>query len=159
VLEGRRHLTGMVPQVHLPGEEAEVDFADVFVRLAGEVVKCHLFTLRLSYSGKAVHRVYASQAQESFMEGHVEAFNVLGGVPARHIRYDNLKPAVNRICTGRSRIESERWVSFRAHDGFDAFYCIPGEDGAHEKGGVEHEAGRFRRTHLAPFPRSPRWKN
>ncbi|QDL73854.1 hypothetical protein DNK48_35965 [Streptomyces malaysiensis subsp. malaysiensis] len=56
VLEGRRHLTGMVPQVHLPGEEAEVDFADVWVRLAGQVVKCHLFTLRLSYSGKAVHR-------------------------------------------------------------------------------------------------------
>ncbi|MFF0790389.1 IS21 family transposase [Streptomyces spiralis] len=152
VLEGRRHLTGMVPQVHLPGEEAEVDFADVWVRLAGQVVKCHLFTLRLSYSGKAVHRVYASQAQESFMEGHVEAFNVLGGVPTKHIRYDNLKPAVNRICTGRSRIESERWVSFRAHYGFDAFYCIPGEDGAHEKGGVEHEGGRFRRTHLVPVP-------
>lgn len=152
VLEGRRHLTGMVPQVHLPGEKAEVDFADVWVRLAGEVVKCHLFTLRLSYSGKAVHRVYASQAQESFMEGHVEAFNVLGGVPTRHIRYDNLKPAVNRICTGRSRIESERWVSFRAHYGFDAFYCVPGEDGAHEKGGVEHEGGRFRRTHLVPVP-------
>ncbi|MEV0186860.1 IS21 family transposase [Streptomyces sp. NPDC050625] len=152
VMEGRRHLTGMVPQVHLPGEEAEVDFADVWVRLAGEVVKCHLFTLRMSYSGKAVHRVYASQAQESFMEGHVEAFNVLGGVPTKHIRYDNLKPAVNRICTGRSRIESERWVSFRAHYGFDAFYCIPGEDGAHEKGGVEHEGGRFRRTHLVPVP-------
>ncbi|MCO8308829.1 IS21 family transposase [Streptomyces sp. RKCA744] len=152
VLEGRRHLTGMVPQVHLPGEEAEVDFADVWVRLAGHAVKCHLFTLRLSYSGKAVHRVYASQAQESFMEGHVEAFNVLGGVPTRHIRYDNLKPAVNRICTGRSRIESERWVSFRAHYGFDAFYCVPGEDGAHEKGGVEHEGGRFRRTHLVPVP-------
>ncbi|MBZ6239338.1 hypothetical protein [Streptomyces olivaceus] len=54
--EGRRHLEGMVPQAHLPGEEAEVDFADVWVRVAGEAVKCHLFTLRLSYSGKAVHR-------------------------------------------------------------------------------------------------------
>ncbi|MFG2681591.1 IS21 family transposase [Streptomyces sp. NPDC048392] len=150
--EGRRHLAGMVPQVHLPGEEAEVDFADVWVRLAGEVTKCHLFTLRMSYSGKAVHRVYASQAQESFMEGHVEAFNVLGGVPSRHIRYDNLKPAVNRVCTGRSRVESERWTSFRSHYGFDAFYCIPGQEGAHEKGGVEQEGGRFRRTHLVPVP-------
>lgn len=110
--EGRRHLEGMVPQIHLPGEEAEVDFADVWVRLAGTVTKCHLFTLRLSFSGKAIHRVFASQAQESFMEGHVAAFNALGGVPARHIRYDNLKPAVNRICTGRSRVESERWVTF-----------------------------------------------
>lgn len=150
--EGHEHLQGIVPQIHLPGEEAEVDFADVWVRLAGTVVKCHLFTLRMSYSGKAVHRVFASQAQESFMEGQAEAFNVLGGVPTRHIRYDNLKPAVNQVCTGRNRVESERWVTFRAHYGFDAFYCIPGQEGAHEKGGVEQEGGRFRRTHLVPVP-------
>ncbi|RSS38127.1 hypothetical protein EF902_31120, partial [Streptomyces sp. WAC05858] len=77
--EGSRHLEGMVPQAHLPGGEAEVDFADVWVRVAGEAVKCHLFTLRLSCSGKAVHRMFASQAQESFLEGHAEAFRVLGG--------------------------------------------------------------------------------
>ncbi|SEM77023.1 Transposase [Streptacidiphilus jiangxiensis] len=150
--EGLGFAEGMVPQVHLPGEEAEVDFADVWVRLAGVTVKCHLFTLRLSYSGKAVHRVFASQAQEAFMEGHVQAFRVLGGVPTRHIRYDNLKPAVNRVCTGRSREESQRWVAFRSHYGFEAFYCLPGRDGAHEKGGVEHEGGRFRRNHLVPVP-------
>lgn len=150
--DGRRHLDGMVPQAHLPGEEAEVDFADVWVRVAGEAVKCHLFTLRLSYSGKAVHRVFASQAQESFMEGHAEAFRVLGGVPTRHIRYDNLKPAVRQVCTGRNRVESERWTTFRSHYGFDAFYCMPGQEGAHEKGGVEQEGGRFRRSHLVPVP-------
>jgi transposase len=150
--EGHRHVEGMVPQVHEPGAEAEVDFADVWVRLAGEPRKCHLFTLRMSYSGKAVHRVFASQAQEAFMQGHVEAFAVLGGVPTRHIRYDNLRPAVNQVCFGRNRVESQRWVAFRSHYGFDAFYCIPGIGGAHEKGGVEHEGGRFRRNHLVPVP-------
>jgi transposase len=150
--EGREHLEGTVPQVHEPGAEAEVDFADVWVRLAGEPVRCHLFTLRMSYSGKAVHRVYASQSQEAFMQGHVEAFGVLGGVPVRHIRYDNLRPAVNRVCFGRTRIESQLWTAFRSHYGFDAFYCMPGIEGAHEKGGVEHEGGRFRRTHLVPVP-------
>ncbi|MFJ7278497.1 Mu transposase domain-containing protein [Kitasatospora sp. NPDC098663] len=35
---------------------------------------------------------------------------------------------------------------------FSAFYCAPGEDGAHEKGGAEHEGGRFRRKHLVPPP-------
>ncbi|MYZ37133.1 IS21 family transposase [Streptomyces sp. SID4917] len=149
---GRQHMEGMVPQVHLPGEEAEVDFAEVWVRLAGTAVKCQLFTLRLSHSGKAVHRVFASQAQEAFMEGHVEAFRVLGGVPTRHIRYDNLKPAVRQVCTGRNRIESDRWTAFRSHYGFEAFYCIPGQEGAHEKGGVEQEGGRFRRAHLVPVP-------
>ena len=115
--QARRHLEGTVPQLHEPGAEAEVDFADVWVRLAGEPVKCHLFTLRLSYSGKAVHRVFASEAQEAFMEGHVEAFRVLGGVPARHIRYDNLKPAVNRICTGRSRAKNSGASPRRAATG------------------------------------------
>ena len=153
--EGRQHLEGMVPQAHLPGEEAEVDFADVWVRVAGDAVKCHLFTLRLSHSGKAVHRVFASQAQESFLEGHAEAFRVLGGVPTKHIRYDNLKPAVRQVCTGRNRVESERWTTFRSHYGFDAFYCMPGEEGAHEKGGVEQEGGRFRRAHLVPVPDVP----
>jgi transposase len=150
--EGRVHLDGTVPQVHGPGAEAEVDFADVWVRLAGEPVQCHLFTLRLSFSGKAVHRVYVSESQEAFMQGHVEAFRILGGLPTRHIRYDNLKPAVNRVCFGRTRIESQRWTAFRSHYGFDPFYCMPGQEGAHEKGGVEHEGGRFRRTHLVPVP-------
>jgi transposase len=150
--EGRRHVEGTVPQAHEPGAEAEVDFADVWVRLDGEPLKCHLFTLRLSYSAKAVHRVYASQSQEAFMQGHAEAFAVLGGIPVRHIRYDNLKPAVKQVCFGRSRVESQRWITFRSHYGFDAFYCMPGIEGAHEKGGVEHEGGRFRRTHLVPVP-------
>ena len=30
---------------------------------------------------------------------------------------------------------------------------MPGIDGAHEKGGVEGEIGRFRRRHLVPVPR------
>jgi hypothetical protein len=43
-------------------------------------------------------------------------------------------------------------VRFRSHYGFDAFYCLPGVQGAHEKGGVEGEVGRFRRNHLVPVP-------
>jgi hypothetical protein len=36
--------------------------------------------------------------------------------------------------------------------GIDALYCQPGLKGAHEKGGVEGEVGRFRRNHLVPVP-------
>ena len=49
------------------------------------------------------------------MQGHVEAFAVVGGVPFRHIRYDNLEPAVKQVCFGRSRVESQRWTAFRSH--------------------------------------------
>jgi hypothetical protein len=72
-------VAGFVPQYHPPGAEGEVDFADLWVRLDGQMTKCFLFTLRLSHSGKAVHRVFTSQGQEAFLEGHVAAFEVLGG--------------------------------------------------------------------------------
>ena len=141
-----------VPQTHPAGEEAEVDFGEFSAVIAGEVVRLWMFVLRLSHSGKAVHIAYANQAQESFLDGHVQAFDRLGGVPTGMIRYDNLKPAVIRVLLGRQRWENERFVALRSHYGYDSFYCIPGIEGAHEKGGVEGEIGRFRRRHLTPVP-------
>ncbi len=144
---------GFVPQAKEPGAEAEVDFGDVLVELAGHLAKCYLFAYRLSFAGKACHRVYACQAQEAFLEGHVAAFEATGGVPWRHVRYDNLSPAVAKVLTGRSRTETARWLSFRSWYGFSAFYCEPGQAGAHEKGGVEGEIGRFRRRWMVPVPK------
>ena len=144
--------TGFVPQTHPPAAEAEVDFHDLWVILQGLKTKTALFTMRLSYSGRAVHRASLSQGQEAFLEAHVHAFDRLGGVPLEQVRYDNLKPAVSRVLFGRSRVESDRWIAFRSHYGFDAFYCQPGHEGSHEKGGVEGEGGRFRRNHCVPMP-------
>ncbi|WP_220446625.1 hypothetical protein [Nonomuraea deserti] len=59
--DGREPATTFIPQTHLPGREAEADFGEVVVRLRGELVTCTLFSLRLSYSGKAVHRIAASR--------------------------------------------------------------------------------------------------
>jgi hypothetical protein len=151
---GLAGLDGFVPQVREPGAEAEVDFGDVSVELGGQLTRCFMFAFRLSCSGKGVHRVYASQAQEAFLEGHVTAFEVTGGVPWRQIRYDNLSPAVAKVLAGRSRTETTRWLAFRAHYGFEAFYCQPGAGGAHEKGGIEGEIGRFRRRWFVPVPKA-----
>jgi transposase len=85
---GRGPVEVFVPQSHLPGADAEVDFGEVRVRLRGELVTLVLFCLRMSFSGKAVHRVFASGGQEAFFEGHVHAFGLLGGVPTGKIRYD-----------------------------------------------------------------------
>lgn len=143
---------GCVPQTYEPAAEAEVDFHDLWVILRGVKTKTALFTMRLSFSGRAAHRASLSQGQEAFLEGHVHAFERLGGVPGDKIRYDNLKPAVSRVLFGRTRQETERWVTFRSHFGFDPFYCRPGHEGSHEKGGVEGEGGRFRRNHCVPMP-------
>lgn len=154
LIEAGRVPEVFVPQLHAPAAEAEVDFGEVWVILAGVKTKCHMFTFRLSHSGKAVHRVYSTQSQEAFLEGHIDAFEEIGGIPTLHIRYDNLTAAVKSVVNGkdRKRVENDRWVLFRSHYGFDAFYCQPGIDGAHEKGGVEGEVGRFRRTWLSPMP-------
>ena len=150
---GREPVTTFVPQTHLPGREAEVDFGEVVVRLRGELVTCTLFSLRLSYSGKSVHRISASAGQEAFFEGHAHAFRILGGVPTGKIRYDNLKAAVASVIGfSRQRVEADRWTAFRSHYGIEAFYCQPGITGAHEKGGVEGDIGWFRRNHLVPIP-------
>jgi hypothetical protein len=111
-----------------------------------------LFILRLSASGKGGSTAFISQGQEAFLEGHVRAFDRLGGVPAR-IRYDNLTSAVVRVLRGRGRQETERFIALRSHYGFDSFFCRPGLEGSHEKGGVEGEIGRFRRRHLVPVPK------
>jgi transposase len=141
-----------VPQTHPAAREAEVDFGEFYAVVAGVWEKLWMFVLRLSYSGKAVHIAYSNQATESFLDGHVRAFAVLGGVPTGMIRYDNLRPAVIRVLLGRERWENPRFVALRSHYGYDSFYCLPGKDGAHEKGGVEGEIGRFRRRHLTPVP-------
>jgi hypothetical protein len=74
-------------------------------------------------------------------------------VPTGKVRYDNLRSAVAKVLGfSRQRIETQRWTAFRSHYGLDAFYCQPGIDGAHEKGGVEGQIGWFRRNHLVPVP-------
>lgn len=141
-----------VPQTHPLGAEAEVDFGTISVYLGGMLCEVSLFVMRLSASGRGFCRAYLNEAQEVFLDGHVRAFAHFGGVPGR-VRYDNLKAAVLKVLKGRDRLESERFIALRSHYRFDSFFCIPGIAGAHEKGGVEGEVGRFRRRHLVPVPR------
>jgi transposase len=150
---GRGPAKVFIPQTHRPGEDAEVDFGEVAIRLRGEPVTINLFALRMSFSGKGVHRAFASGGFEAFFEGHVHAFTVLGGVPRGKVRYDNLKAAVSRVLGfARYRQEADRWTAFRSHYDLEPFYCQPGIEGAHEKGGVEGDVGWFRRNHMVPVP-------
>ena len=47
---------------------------------------------------------------------------------------------------------SDRFVALRSQYLFVSAFTTPGIEGAHEKGGVEGEVGRFRRNHLVPVP-------
>jgi transposase len=127
-----------VPQTHLPGRDAEVDFGDFVALIAGERLQLHMFVMRLSHSGRAAHIAYGNVGTEAFLDGHVQAFEMFGGVPTGKIRYDNLKPAVLQVLLGRERLENPQFIALRSHYCFDSFFCQPGKEGAHEKGLVSY---------------------
>lgn len=141
-----------VPQVYVPGEEAEVDWYEAFVEFPYGQEKIFIFQMRACYSGKEFHIAFNRQNQQSFLEAHIAAFKYFDGV-FKKIRYDNLTAAIKKVLKGRKRIETERFITMRSHYLFDSEFCLPGIQGAHEKGGVECGVGRFRRAHLVPVPK------
>lgn len=140
-----------VPQVYQAGKEAEVDWYEAQIDFPEGRRKVYFFQMRACYSGHEFHMAFERQNQISFIEAHVAAFNYFGGVFSS-IRYDNLTSAVKKVLRGRKRIETERFVLLRSHYLFTPIFCLPGIEGAHEKGGVEGAVGRFRRAHLVPVP-------
>src|SRR5581483_6001536 len=138
-----------VPQVYAWGEEAQIDWYEAEAEIGGERRKVWEFAMRSMASGGAFHRAYYHATQQAFLEAHEFAFRFFGGV-FRRLRYDNLKSAVRKILRGYQREETERFITFRSHWGFQAEFCNPAR--GHEKGGVEGEAGYFRRNHLVPIP-------
>jgi transposase len=152
----RRELGGLVEEVfvplcHEPGAEAEVDWGEAIVLLAGEPTKVYLFLMRACFSGACFVQAHVRTTQQAFLEAHVAAFQFFGGVFAQ-VRYDNLNAAVAKVLKGRRRVESDRFIALRSHFLFQSSFTRIGKEGAHEKGGVEGEVGRFRRSHLVPLP-------
>src|SRR5205823_4365152 len=78
-----------LPLAYAPGAEAQCDWGEAVVRIAGVEQTAYLFCLWLCYSLKPVVVAFPTARQECFLAGHLAAFQTLGGVPAR-ITYDNL---------------------------------------------------------------------
>jgi len=139
------------PQVHDPGVTAEVDWGEATVSLAGVLTVLGLFLMRSCFSGACFVMAFETQCQQAFFEGHVHALDWFSG-GFQTIRYDNLKSAAKKTLKGRNRVENERFVALRSHYLYESWFTLVGIEGAHEKGGVEGEVGRFRRNHLVPVP-------
>jgi transposase len=140
-----------VPLCHEPAQEAEVDWGEAQVVIAGTLTKVFLFLMRSCFSGACFVMAFSSCTQQAFLEAHVEAFSFYGGVFGL-VRYDNLKSAVAKVLKGRRRVEADRFVALRSHYLYQSSFTRRGKEGAHEKGGVEGDVGRFRRTYLVPIP-------
>ena len=137
-----------VPLVWRAGDAAQVDFFEVTVDLAGERCKAWLFVLHLMHSGRDFAWLYERCNQVAFLDGHVRAFEHLGGVVRRCI-YDNLRAAVKRRL-GLERELSGRFLALCSHYLIEPCFARPGE--GHDKGGVEARGKNVRLQHLTPIP-------
>lgn len=142
-----------IPQSYPWGSEAQIDWYEAYADLGGERTCLQVFEMRSMAGGASFHRAYPRATQQAFLEGHELAFRRFGGV-FRRLRYDNLKSAVKRILQGHRREETARFIAFRSHWRFEAVFCNPGVEHAHEKGGIEGEGGYFRRNHWVPVPQA-----
>lgn len=161
VHERRRELglgaRAFVPQHHPPGHQGEVDFYEAQFAFPWGAESAQVIAVRSEFSAAALHVAYPAQTQSALLDGICRGLEFFGGVFER-MRFDNLRQAVARVIRGQRRVEQDRFVAFRSHYLFESSFTTPGIEGAHEKGGVEGEVGRFRRRWLTPVPRVSSWE-
>jgi hypothetical protein len=138
-----------MPLAFEPGEEAQVDWKEGWIVQNGQSRKVQLFCLRLCYSKASFVVAYERATLESFLDGHVRAFELLGGVP-RRLAYDNLKSAVIQVGHGQERRLNDRFRELRSWYLFESRFCNLGR--GNEKGDVENLAKRSGQSYLVPVP-------
>jgi transposase len=139
---------------YAPGQDAQCDFGEAQVVIAGERFTTQFFCVKLCYSKTPFVYAFPHQRQEAFLEGQRRAFEFFEGVPHR-LWYDNLKTAVLKILQGHRREEQQAFTAFRSHYLFESRFCTPGE--GHEKGAVENLVGYARRNFFTPVPETESW--
>jgi len=145
----RRRAEVFVPLTYKPGDLGQVDFFEVLAEVAGKRIKAFMFLLRAMYSGRDFAWLFPRQDQTCFLEGHVRAFEHMGGVLHR-LAYDNLKAAVAKLLAGSERVLAARFAALTNHYLFEASFCRPAT--GHDKGGVEARGKGIRLQHLVPIP-------
>lgn len=108
----RRKKDAYLPLEFDAGHDAQVDWGEAVVRLAGLEVQVQFFSMRLNYSKARFVMAFPFQKQEAFFEGHIQAFRFFGDV-IRRLSYDNLKTAVYRVLKGKQRHEQQAFEEFR----------------------------------------------
>jgi transposase len=118
-----------------PAQVLQLDWAEMPTRprIAGRERRVYALVAALPYSGAQTAHFSFDLTLESFLEGHVRAFEFLGGV-ARECVYDNLRSVVAR----REReqvVWNQRFLHLRGHYAFHSSACTP--ETPREKGSVE----------------------
>ena len=142
-----------VPLRH-PAGEAQADFGEALVVVAGVERKAHYLAMDLPHSDDCFVMAFPAETTEAFLEGHVRAFAYFGGVPTR-ILYDNTKIAVARILGGEERLRTRAFSELQSHYLFADKFGRPAK--GNDKGKVEGLVGYARRNFMVPVPRVSSW--
>jgi transposase len=142
-----------VPLTHAPGE-AQADFGEALVVIAGVEQKAHFMAFDLPHSDDCFVQAFPAETTEAFLEGHVRAFEYFGGVPAR-ILYDNTTLAVARILGDGERKKTRAFSELQSHYLFADKFGRPAK--GNDKGKVEGLVGYARRNFMVPVPRVNSW--
>jgi transposase len=149
-----RHKEVFVPLAHPPGD-AQADFGEALVLIAGAGQKAHFQCVDLPHSDDCFVVAFPAENSEAFLEGHNQAFTCFGGVP-RTILYDNTRIAVREIAGDGERKPTEAFSGLQSHDLFVAKFGRPGK--GNDKGKEEGLVGYARRNFMVPAPRAASWE-
>ena len=142
-----------IPLTHAPGE-AQADFGEALVVIAGVEQKAHYLAMDLPHSDDCFVMAFPAETTEAFLEGHVRAFAYFGAVPTR-ILYDNTKIAVARILGGEERQRTRSFSELQSYYLFADKFGRPAK--GNDKGKVEGLVGYARRNFMVPIPRAASW--
>ena len=135
--------------VTLVGEQAQVDWGTFGkVRIGRGTRAVSGFVMVLGYSRALAALFTLDQTLESFLRGHVDAFEALGGV-ARNLVYDNLRSAVLDR-RGSAVAFHPRLLDLAGHYHFAPRPCTPGR--GNEKGKIERQIQYLRHAFFAARP-------
>jgi transposase len=143
-----------VPLTH-PAGEAQVDFGEALVVIAGVEQKAHYLAMDLPHSDDCFVAAFPAETTEAFLEGHVRAFAYFGGVPTR-ILYDNTRIAVAKILGGEERQRTRSFSELQSYYLFADKFGRPAR--GNDKGKVEGLVGYARRNFMVPIPRASSWE-
>ena len=142
-----------VPLAHPPGD-AQADFGEALVVIAGVACKAHDLVVDLPHSDDGFVQAFPAETTAAFCDGHNAAFGYFGGVP-RRIVYDNTTLAVARILGDGTRQRTQVFCELQSHYLFADRFGRPGK--GNDKGKVEGLVGYVRRNFFVPIPRCASW--
>ncbi len=87
-----------------PGKQAQVDWGQTTVWIAGQKTKVHLFTKVLGYSRRSFAKGYRHERIEALLDGHASAFAHFGG-RTETILYDNPRTIVKHKDEATGEVE------------------------------------------------------